>query len=197
MYLLLLIAPLFLWGFPGGASGREPTCHCRRHKKCGFDPWVRKTPWRRHGNPLQYSCLENPHGQRNLAGYSPWRRKESDTTEASWNAHCFCIPSIPWLVIVCLWPLELREGLGGSRPFPANKKREKHRSFCTQKGPTQFQQHQSSPIPHLQPHPHTFLPPSPSPPLLPSVLGWGFCHGFFSCCPAGFSQTSHLTSGIT
>ena len=32
-------------------------------------------------NPLQYSCLENPHGQRCLAGYSPWGRKESDTTE--------------------------------------------------------------------------------------------------------------------
>ena len=34
-----------------------------------------------HGNPLQYSCLENTHGQRNLMGYSPWGCKESDTTE--------------------------------------------------------------------------------------------------------------------
>ena len=34
-----------------------------------------------HGNPLQYSCLENPHGQRSLVGYSPWGRKESDTTK--------------------------------------------------------------------------------------------------------------------
>ena len=34
-----------------------------------------------HSNPLQYSCLENLHGQRNLAGYSPRGRKESDTTE--------------------------------------------------------------------------------------------------------------------
>ena len=33
------------------------------------------------GNPLQYSCLKNPHGQRNLEGYSPWSHKESDTTE--------------------------------------------------------------------------------------------------------------------
>ena len=46
----------------------------------GFDPWVRDDPLEEgHGNPLQYSCLENPHGQRSLAGYSP--RKESDTTE--------------------------------------------------------------------------------------------------------------------
>ena len=27
-------------GFPSGASGKELTCQCRRHKKCGFDPWV-------------------------------------------------------------------------------------------------------------------------------------------------------------
>ena len=38
-------------------------------------------PGRGHGNSLQYSCLENPHGQRSLAGYSPWGCKESDTTE--------------------------------------------------------------------------------------------------------------------
>ena len=34
-----------------------------------------------NGTPLQYSCLENPHGPRSLAGYSPWGREESDTTE--------------------------------------------------------------------------------------------------------------------
>ena len=34
-----------------------------------------------HDNPLQYSCLENPHGQRSLVGYSPWGHKELDTTE--------------------------------------------------------------------------------------------------------------------
>ena len=47
-------------GFPGSASGKEPAWQCRRCKRCGFDPWVRKICWRRHGNPLQYSCLENP-----------------------------------------------------------------------------------------------------------------------------------------
>ena len=34
-----------------------------------------------HGSPLQYSCLENPHGQRSLVSYSPWGRNELDTTE--------------------------------------------------------------------------------------------------------------------
>ena len=34
-----------------------------------------------HANPLQYSCLQNPHGHRSLAGYSPWGGKELDMTE--------------------------------------------------------------------------------------------------------------------
>ena len=43
------------------------------------------------GNTLQYSCLENPHGQRSLVGSSPWGHKESDTTERLSTAH---IPSL-------------------------------------------------------------------------------------------------------
>ena len=46
--------------FSGGAGSKEPTCQCRRHKRCGFDPWVKKIPGGGHGNRLQYSCLENP-----------------------------------------------------------------------------------------------------------------------------------------
>ena len=42
-----------------------------------------------NGNPLQYSCLENPHGQRSLAGYSPWGRKESDLTEQLIMQACY------------------------------------------------------------------------------------------------------------
>ena len=47
-------------GFPGGASGKEPACQCGRRTRHRFKPWVRKIPWRRTCNPLQYSCLENP-----------------------------------------------------------------------------------------------------------------------------------------
>ena len=50
---------LGLTGFPDGSSGKEPTCQCRRCKRHGFDPWVRKISWRRAWQPLQYSCLEN------------------------------------------------------------------------------------------------------------------------------------------
>ena len=47
----------------------------------GSIPSLGRSPGGGHDNPLQYSCLENPLGQRSLAGYSPWDRKESDTTE--------------------------------------------------------------------------------------------------------------------
>ena len=50
--------------FPGGASGKEPTCQCRRHKKCGFNLCIRKIPWRRtqQSSPVILS-LENPLGR--------------------------------------------------------------------------------------------------------------------------------------
>ena len=48
-------------GFPGGASGKEPTCQCRRHKR----------PWRREWQLTLVFLLEESRGQRNLAGYSP------------------------------------------------------------------------------------------------------------------------------
>ena len=68
--------------FPGGTSGKEPTCQCRRHKRCRFDPWVRKIPWRRMPwQPTPVFLPGESHGQRSLADYSPWGCKESDTTE--------------------------------------------------------------------------------------------------------------------
>ena len=47
----------------------------------GSNPGSGRSPGEGNGNPLQYSCLQNPHGQRSLAGYHPWDRKESNTTE--------------------------------------------------------------------------------------------------------------------
>ena len=46
-------------GSPGGACSREPACHCRRRKRHRLHPWDGKIPWRGHGHPLQYFCLEN------------------------------------------------------------------------------------------------------------------------------------------
>ena len=59
-------------GFPGGPKGEEPTCQCRTHKRLGFNPWVRKTPWRRTWQPTPVFLPGESHGQRSLVGYSPW-----------------------------------------------------------------------------------------------------------------------------
>ena len=63
---------MYLPGFLGGSDSKESNCNAGRP---GFDPGLGRSPGREHGNPLQYTCLENPHGQRNLAGYSPWGRR--------------------------------------------------------------------------------------------------------------------------
>ena len=64
-------------------SGNEPSCQCRGHKRQGFDPWVGKIPWRRKRQPTPVFLPGESHGQRSLAGYSPWGCKESDTTEVT------------------------------------------------------------------------------------------------------------------
>ena len=58
--------------------------------------WVRKIPGEGHGNPLQYSCLENPHGQRSLMGYSPWSCKGLDTTEQLTHIQTVLVESLTY-----------------------------------------------------------------------------------------------------
>ena len=70
-------------GFPGGASGKESACQCRRHKRHGFNPWVGKIPWRRARQPTPVFLPGESHGQRSLVGNSPQGHKESDITEAT------------------------------------------------------------------------------------------------------------------
>ena len=73
---------LFL-GFPGGSDGKESACN---EGDLGSIAGLGRSPGGGHGNPVQYSCLENPHGQRSLGGYSPWDCKESkhSTHTYSW-----------------------------------------------------------------------------------------------------------------
>ena len=70
-----------IYGLPWWLSGKGSTCQCRRHRRLGFNPWVGKIPWRRKWQPTPAFLPEKSHGQRSLVGYSPWSRKESDTTE--------------------------------------------------------------------------------------------------------------------
>ena len=60
-------------GFPGGSDRKESACNVERPDSI---PGLGRFPGGGHDNPLCYSCLENPHGQRNLVGYSPWGCRE-------------------------------------------------------------------------------------------------------------------------
>ena len=64
----MLSTPVFL-GFPGGSDGKD---FAFTAGDLGSVPGLGRSPGGGHGNPLQYSFLQNPHGQRSLAGYSPW-----------------------------------------------------------------------------------------------------------------------------
>ena len=63
---------------PSWLSGKEAACQYRR---CRFDPWAGKIPWRRKWPTHSRILGQRFHGQRSLAGYSPQGRRESDTTE--------------------------------------------------------------------------------------------------------------------
>ena len=67
-----------LRGFHGGSDSKELACNSGDLRSI---PGLGRSLGGGHGNPLQYSCLENPHGQRSLVGYSPWGLKELDMTE--------------------------------------------------------------------------------------------------------------------
>ena len=71
-------------GFLGGSDGKKSACNVG---DLGLIPGLGRSPGGGHGNPLQYSCLENPHGQRSLESYSPWGHKELDMTEQLSTAH--------------------------------------------------------------------------------------------------------------
>ena len=77
-----LLTPVFM-GFPGGSDGKESACNAG---DLGSIPGLGRSPGRRHGKLPQYSCLQNPHGQRSLAVHSPRGCRESDVTEW-WSTH--------------------------------------------------------------------------------------------------------------
>ena len=64
-------------GFPGGSVVKN-VCQCRR---CVFNPWVRKIPWRKKWQPTPVLLCEKCHGQSSLAGYSPWCYKRVQTQQ--------------------------------------------------------------------------------------------------------------------
>ena len=72
-------------GCPHGSDSKESACSVGDLDSI---PELGRSPRRGHGNPLQYSCLKNPHGQKSMAAYSPWGCKESDMTESERLSTC-------------------------------------------------------------------------------------------------------------
>ena len=72
---------------PQWLSSKESACQCRTHRRCRFDPWVRKIPWRRKRQHTSVFLHGKSHGQRSLVGYSPWGHKGLDMTEwlSTWH----------------------------------------------------------------------------------------------------------------
>ena len=62
--------------------GKNPPANAE-NMRCGFDPWVRKIPWRRTWQPIPVFLSGESLGQRSLAGYCPWGHKQSDMTEVT------------------------------------------------------------------------------------------------------------------
>ena len=79
-------------GFPGSSIGREPACQCRSHKRHGFNPWVRKVPWRRAWQPTPVFSPGEPCGQRSLVGCSLQGCGELGVTEGTERAHVVLSP---------------------------------------------------------------------------------------------------------
>ena len=72
-----------LAGLPWWLSSKESACNAGVTGDIGSIPGSGSSPGGGNGNPLQYSCLENPYGQRSLGGNSPWCCKELNMTEAT------------------------------------------------------------------------------------------------------------------
>ena len=85
----------FIWVYTlqilGGSDSKESPCNVGN---LGWIPGLGRSPGEGNGNPLQYSCLENPHGQMSLAGYSPRGCKSQTTLCKLYSTGLFPLPPI-------------------------------------------------------------------------------------------------------
>jgi len=110
-------------GFLSSASGKEPACQCRRFKRHRFNPWLRIS----YGNPLQYSCLENPMDripwtwQATAHGViKSWTRLKQLSTHTQFprvrSEHTFCVLFIFQSLHISEYRISLRKQDGPSNP---------------------------------------------------------------------------------
>ena len=96
-----------VWVFVGWRSGLSrasqvaPTCQCTRLRDTSLIPGLGRSPGRGHGNPLQYSCLENPKDRGAWRAKVWWSCKESEETEAPQYA---VFPQLHIILWVPSWP---------------------------------------------------------------------------------------------
>ena len=91
-------------GFPGGTSGKESACQCRRCKKRQFNFWAGKIPWSRKWQPTPVFLPGKSLGQKSLAGYHPGGCKELDMTEQLILTSQHVTKKIWWDWFICLVP---------------------------------------------------------------------------------------------
>ena len=68
-------------GLPVGTVEENPPANAERHRRCRFNPWVGRIPWKRKWQHTPVFLPGKSHGQRSLVGYGPWGCKELDMTE--------------------------------------------------------------------------------------------------------------------
>ena len=95
------------WGFPGGTSSKESACHTEDIRDMSLIPGSGRSPGWRHGNPLQYSCLENPWTEE-PGGLQCMGHRQSGPTEATWHKHKCLQASLQCLLSL---DLELKSSL--------------------------------------------------------------------------------------
>ena len=105
-----LAGHLRVLGFPGGTSGKESACQCRRHKSCSFDPWIGKIPW--SGMAAHYSVLawsipwtEEP-GRPQCVGSQRVGHDWSDLACTHAEGPCTGVHSVPMCSLLCSLVLE-------------------------------------------------------------------------------------------
>ena len=104
-------------GFPGGTSGKDSACQCRRCKRRRFCPWVRKVPWSRKWQPALVSLPGKSQRQSSLVVYSPWENnltylKPVNNFEKV-NMNLGVILSILW-TLSSYWPLPISSNVSGN-----------------------------------------------------------------------------------
>ena len=86
-------------GFPGGTSGKEPACQCRRQERHSFNPWVGKIPWRRAWQPTLAFLPGEPPGQSREATVHRVTQSQTQLKHLSLHAHIYHLAS----VIINIW----------------------------------------------------------------------------------------------